>query len=582
VKIDRRAFLQAGTVALTGCTAAYEAEAPPSLESASTDPKPGAAGAAGPGGANEPPDTAVLDEALFPFGVLAGDMEPTRAVVWTKCAASVPLQVKVWDESGTKILVDVTIGEGGFVHHDVASLKPATRYRYEFRTNDKKSATGSFTTPPAAGAKPVVTFGAVSCTHQFGEDGWQAIGKAAGMEVDCFFHLGDHVYNDANGWLTTLEDFRASWKTCFDLPYMRAFHANQGVYFTWDDHEIINNWDHDWIAANPQYEGAVTFGTHTYWEHHPLRAKDRLWRSVKWGDTVELFVLDLRSERREDVGRRIMSREQMTWLKKALAASTATFKIIMNPIPVCTMPPSDAHIADRWEGFDAERTELLAWIRDLHLSGVWWISGDYHVGAVGRIDEYGYRWYGMHEVMMGPGAGHGADETKDMAAHVDGTIGEKQWSFATDASNFLLCTADPNAKTLRFRFVDGTGAVIHDATFSADHLPAGRTVGAAHVAKHAEKKAVLGEPLTNAHPTKDGQGTWQQFQWGYVYAHPQAGAHEIHGAILDRWAAEGWSQGGLGYPTTDEYTTADGKKEQKFQGGTLTFDPVTFAVTKKT
>lgn len=586
VRIDRRVFLQA--LSLVGCGGPYEGSALEVGARASRgDPDtPGALGSdegTAETLAQEP--TLPVDDGMFPFGVLAGDMESARAIVWTKCKDAGPLKVKVWETAAPGVVaadVAVTIAEGGFVHHDVAGLKAGTRYRYQFQANGKGSAIGAFATPPAAGAKPVVTFGAVACTHQYGEDGWQAIGKAVGKEVDCFFHLGDHVYNDAETWLTTLEEFRASWKTCFGLSYMRAWHANQGVYFTWDDHEIINNWDWDWVDANPKYKASVEYGTQTYWEHHPLRDAKRLWRSVKWGDTAEFFILDLRSERREDVGRHMISREQMAWLKKALAASTAVFKIIMNPIPVCTMPPSDTHVADRWEGFAAERDELLGWIRDLHLKGVWWISGDYHVGAVGQIDQYGYRWYGMREVLMGPGSGRGAAETADMAAHVDGTIGEKQWPFATDASNYVLCTADPNARTLRVQFVDGAGAVIHDATYPADdHLPAGRVVGAAIAAKHVEKKAVLGEPLTNAHPTQDGQGTWQQFQYGYVYAHPSTGAHEVHGAILDYWAAAGWSKSSLGYPVTDEYTTAAGNKEQEFQNGFLTFDPTTAGITMR-
>ncbi|MBA3819863.1 MAG: alkaline phosphatase D family protein, partial [Deltaproteobacteria bacterium] len=343
--------------------------------------------------------------AVFPFAVMAGDMEATsssaaRAVFWTRCMAAGPLHLTVWDKETLEIVFEdvVEVADAGFAHQDVTTLEPGVRYRYQFAvalSGDEAafSTAGEVMMPPAPGSLPVVTFGAVSCTHQGGEAGFQAIGLAANLEIDCFFHLGDHVYNDAREWLTTLDQFRDSWQECFDLEYMRNFHAKHGLYFTWDDHEIINNWDWDWVDANPVFRDSVKFGTQTYFEHHPLRRNptdaNRLWRSVKWGDTAEFFVLDLRSERREDINRHMLSPAQMKWLKDAIAKSTAKFKIVMNPIPICTMPPEDAHLADRWEGFDRERTEILGWIRDQHIEGVWWISGDYHVGSVGQIDQYG-------------------------------------------------------------------------------------------------------------------------------------------------------------------------------------------------
>jgi alkaline phosphatase D len=543
------------------------------------------------------PESEVIDMAVFPFGVMAGDMEATsataaRAILWTRCTSTRAPRLVVWEQATNRIVFDGTaaIKEGGFVHHDVATLRPGLRYGYQFRVEigdapPAYSSAGALKTPPAPGTRPVVTFGAVSCTHQAGPAGFQAVGHAASQELDCFFHLGDHVYNDSRTWLKTLAEFRASWKECFDLPYMRRFHGKHGVYFTWDDHEIINNWDWDWIDANPTYRPSVQYGTQTYFEHHPLRRNavdpTRLWRSVKWGDTAELFILDLRGERREDVNRHMISRAQMDWLKRGLAQSTAVFKFVMNPIPVCTMPPEDAHVADRWEGFAPERDELLGWIRDQHLQGVWWISGDYHVGAVGQIEQYGYRWYGMREVMMGPGAGHGAAEAQSMAAYTDATSGEKQWPFTTDASNYVTITADPTARTVRVRFYNGANAVIHDQTYAADYKPAGRTVPAVLATKYAQVKPILGEPLTHAHGTYDGAGTWQQFQYGYLYSHPSTTAHELHGRILDYWADQGWSQSWLGYPVTDTYVTAAGDEEQEFQLGWITKNRTTGAITTR-
>ena len=545
MSITRRSFL--GYAALGGCAFSTKlSDDPDDLE-----PLPS-------------PESPDVDLGTFPYGVMAGDMDTARAIVWTHCLGGT-LALIVWEKATNRIVFDAPVAMvEGFAHVDVTTLAPGTRYRYQFHAGSSYSDAGEFATPPGPGSRESVTFGAVSCTHQFATE--RAIEYAALEELDCLFHLGDHVYNDADHYLTTLAEFRASWRDCFS-PDMRAVHARHGTYFTWDDHEIINNWDRDWVDANPQYRPSVEHGTRTYFEHHPIRDRSKLWRSVRWGDTAELFLLDLRGERREEVDRRIMSPAQLEWLANGLAASTATFKFVMNPIPICTMPPEDAHVADRWEGFKRERDALLGFIRDRAIENVWWISGDYHVGAVGHVEPYGYRWYGMREVMMGPGAGGGAEEALSMAAYTDGTSGEKQWPFVTRASNYVVFTADPIAKTVRVVFRDGDGHVIHDAHYDAIYKPM-RSVGGPIAAKHAQHP-MLGRPLTEAHAAIDGVGTWQQFAGGYIYRHPVTGAFALTGRILDHWANLGWSGSWLGYPTSDAYAIAGGR-EQAFAAGFIT------------
>ncbi|NUX55907.1 LGFP repeat-containing protein [Paraburkholderia youngii] len=67
---------------------------------------------------------------------------------------------------------------------------------------------------------------------------------------------------------------------------------------------------------------------------------------------------------------------------------------------------------------------------------------------------------------------------------------------------------------------------------------------------------VLGYPLTDSQVAADGQGQFCNFQYGAILWHPTTGAHEVHGAIHDKWVALGSAN--FGYPTSDEYTTVDG------------------------
>ncbi len=84
------------------------------------------------------------------------------------------------------------------------------------------------------------------------------------------------------------------------------------------------------------------------------------------------------------------------------------------------------------------------------------------------------------------------------------------------------------------------------------------------------ERSFLGYPVTNETPTPDGVGRYNHFQGGSVYWTPQTGAHEVHGAIRDKWASLGWERSALGYPVSDETAAADGVgRYSLFQGGVI-------------
>lgn len=67
----------------------------------------------------------------------------------------------------------------------------------------------------------------------------------------------------------------------------------------------------------------------------------------------------------------------------------------------------------------------------------------------------------------------------------------------------------------------------------------------------------LGSPISPERTVHDGVGRYRRYQGGSIYWAPHTGAHEVHGAIRDKWASLGW-ECGYGYPITDELGTADG------------------------
>ncbi|GAA4986097.1 SpoIID/LytB domain-containing protein [Kineococcus glutinatus] len=86
----------------------------------------------------------------------------------------------------------------------------------------------------------------------------------------------------------------------------------------------------------------------------------------------------------------------------------------------------------------------------------------------------------------------------------------------------------------------------------------------------------LGYPVTDEVALPGGAFT--HFQGGSVYWSPATGAHEVHGAIRDAWARQGWEAGRLGYPTSDEHAVPGGGRRSDFQGGWITWTPTGGAV----
>ncbi|MFN2557654.1 MAG: galactose oxidase-like domain-containing protein [Nitriliruptorales bacterium] len=89
------------------------------------------------------------------------------------------------------------------------------------------------------------------------------------------------------------------------------------------------------------------------------------------------------------------------------------------------------------------------------------------------------------------------------------------------------------------------------------------------------EESILGFPLTDETSTPDGVGRFNHFQGGSIYWTPATGAHEVHGDIHTRWSQLGWEQGRLGYPISDELDTPHGfGKVGHFQGGAVFWDQV--------
>ncbi|MDQ6782214.1 MAG: PQQ-binding-like beta-propeller repeat protein [Actinomycetota bacterium] len=92
---------------------------------------------------------------------------------------------------------------------------------------------------------------------------------------------------------------------------------------------------------------------------------------------------------------------------------------------------------------------------------------------------------------------------------------------------------------------------------------------------------VLGYPTSDETGSSDGVGRFNTFSGGgtgAMFWTPALGAWSVHGAIRDRWAALGAERGSLGYPTSDEYAIAGGRRNN-FVTGTISWNAGSAAVT---
>jgi len=88
------------------------------------------------------------------------------------------------------------------------------------------------------------------------------------------------------------------------------------------------------------------------------------------------------------------------------------------------------------------------------------------------------------------------------------------------------------------------------------------------------ENGMLGYPVGELTCGARNGGCLQEFQYGVVYTQAATGAHAVIGLIRQRWAAQGWEWGALGYPVTDTVCgLVRGGCFQHFQGGSIYFSP---------
>ena len=407
----------------------------------------------------ELPDYATLPiDDGFVFGVSSGDVRYDAAILWCYLDADVEMAVALWqvdsEDRWTRVseALELRPNDRGYCHHEIEIPTPGAWYRYVFyvRSDDgawvSRSPVGRFRAALAPDALETLKFGAVACCFQ-GLPPRPLEHAAFNRELDGFLFLGDSIYNDGS---ETQAEFHESWAQNLTKSSIQTLRGSTSVLATWDDHEITDNFDPESVSVE-----LFEIARQSFFDVMPLRREvddtpERLWRSVKWGATVEIFLLDSRSERtpskRQSEDGEYLSRAQMTWLKEGLSSSNAKFKLIMNSVPISDFPGFfDAAPEDRWEGYPAQREEILAYIDDEEIPGVLWVAGDFHLASVQRVSVSG-AGQKQNEILVGPGAQVGNPLAIGLSLR-------DQFDWSSTRNNYTTISLDPISETITLEYI---------------------------------------------------------------------------------------------------------------------------------
>ncbi len=342
-----------------------------------------------------------------------------------------------------KVIHHVSADRDFTIKADATGLRPDTTYSYRFKHDDEDGASfsevGTFRTAPSAGSASDVRF-----TYTGDADGTRLPGgapafndfevlDAARLEGGAFWVFdGDTIYADSpfrsSGPAETLAEYHAAHRENRSYANLRELLAATSVYATMDDHEVMN--DYDAATIDPARYAAGRRAFLDYYSvresglpHDPSCAGDPLYRRFAWGSEVELFLLDERSCRSADAAavcltdlgptlptsvrqsgvlaffltpspppgclaaifdpaRTLLGSAQKARLLSDLAASTAKWKLVVSQEPIQQF---FALPYDRWEGYGAERNEILTFIQANGIEGVKFLTTDMHATLLNQV-----------------------------------------------------------------------------------------------------------------------------------------------------------------------------------------------------
>jgi alkaline phosphatase D len=443
---SRRAFLSTALKAAGGYALARRADLSAGARSAKAEAMSGS-------GAKGGPALLRQDRARpgIPCGVATGDVSRDRAIIWSRTDRPSRMLVE-WSTTDSfqnvrRVRGPQTTDAAGYTARvDLTGIPPDQQifYRVQFEDladsrNLSAHATGSFLSAPRAAHDVTFAWSADTVGQGWGiNTEWGGLRMYETMRrarPDFFIHTGDTIYADSpvlpevrlpNGTLwknlvtpakskvaETIEEFRGNYAYNFLDENVRRFNAEIPQLVLWDDHEVKNNWypgmslDDDDRYTEKNSRVLAANARRAFLEYSPIRlaqgAVPPIYRSCSYGPLLEVFAIDLRTYRGPNTQNRQSGpsgdtvhagAQQLTWLKRALRASKATWKVIASDLPIGLVvrdgPDAFEAIANADAGpplgRELEIADLLRFMQQQRIRNVVWVTGDVHYAAAHHYD----------------------------------------------------------------------------------------------------------------------------------------------------------------------------------------------------
>ena len=390
---------------------------------------------------------------VFTSGVQSGDVDATSGMIWTRVdrPARISIEYSTTERFANAMrLAPVDVGpETDFTLKTLlADLPPDQDIFYRFVAADlqeinavSNAVRGQFRTAPSERRDVRFIWSGDTAGQGWGidDDGMRTYRTIAAHRPDFMIHSGDTIYadnpmpdeirlRDGSVWKNrivtdekrevarTLDEFRGQWKYNLLDEHVRDLHAHCPVFHQWDDHEVLNNWSPSSDLRDDARYAGLTVGelaarsSRAFHEMTPIRyvaeEPGRIFRKVSYGPLLDVFFVDLRSYRGPNAHgldpvltdrSRILGEKQVAWLKRELARSDATWKVISCDMPISLVIWDDYGRKQGSEaiangdngaplGRELEFADLLRFIRDAGIANIIWLTADVHYTAAHHYD----------------------------------------------------------------------------------------------------------------------------------------------------------------------------------------------------
>jgi alkaline phosphatase D len=378
-------------------------------------------------GAGSPRARRLLRGGRFDQGVMSGDPTSRGITLWTRVGdveGSGAVELEVARDRGFRRVVarrrlPTSERRDHTVKARVERLSPHEEYFFRFSTAGEQSRVGRFRTAPAPDSRATLRFAFFSC-QEFTFGYYNAHALLAREDVDFVVNLGDYIYGDialpapigvrADPLLSarTVGEYRRKYATYRSDRDLQAMHAALPMISCWDDHEVQNNYAGGAADGGPSTAGYSRArrraAYRAFFEQMPTFAyggSSRLYHRARFGQTVDLFVLDERQYRaaqpcgggtvpncpEASAPRAFLGARQLAWAGRGLRASRARWKVVANEMQIMSRRTADGLLedTDSWQGYLSEREALLGAARSA--GDVVFVTGDVHEFIAGDVRD---------------------------------------------------------------------------------------------------------------------------------------------------------------------------------------------------